>query len=94
MNLKLKNIQFHEASSSIIFTIEARYGYMGMMYGDLVKLNYFLHDKSPWISGKMLNPGIGLVIERIIEALLPCLKPTFVGRGKAPNSAPTASTLP
>jgi hypothetical protein len=70
MELKLLKIYRHgEDNSMVHLSIEAAYGYRGEMCKDIIQINYNGKKREAFITVKVLNPGAGAVIERILEAL-------------------------
>ncbi len=70
MELKLVKIYRHgEDNSMAHLSIEAAYGYHGAMYRDIIQINYNGKKREAFITARVLNPGAGAVIERMIEAL-------------------------
>jgi len=68
MNLKLKNIHKYGKDDSMIFiSIEVNYGWKGKMYGDIIKVNYNSIKRDAYITVKLKNPGVGHVIEHLVE---------------------------
>ena len=70
MDLTLKNITFRGDNNSIIYlTLNAIYGHNSEMYNDNIKLIYNRTKKKAYITVDAVNPGVGHIIERIIESL-------------------------
>ncbi len=70
MELKLVKSYLHgEDNSMAHLSIEAAYGYRGVMCRDTIQINYNGKKREAFIAAKVLNPGAGTVIERMIEAI-------------------------
>ena len=70
MELKLNKINCYGDNNSMIFlSIVAEYGWEGKMCSDIIKLNYNGKKREAFLTVKIQNSGVGLIIERIIEIL-------------------------
>ncbi|HOT44765.1 MAG TPA: hypothetical protein PLM53_07285 [Spirochaetota bacterium] len=70
MELKLVKMYRHgEDDSMAHLSIEASYGYGGKMCSDIIQINYNGKKREAFIAARVLNPGAGAVIERMIEAI-------------------------
>jgi len=69
MKLKLTKIQFTGGGQSFTLTMEVQYDYTGRIWMDAVKISHQGKAREPWISARMTNPGVALVIERIIDVM-------------------------
>ena len=70
MDLTLKNIAFRGDNNSIIYlTLNAIYGHNSEMYNDNIKLIYNRTKKKAYVTVDAENPGVGHIVERIIESL-------------------------
>jgi len=70
MELRLKKIYcYGEKKSNIYMALEARYGWDGSMIGDIIKLNYKGVSEQAYLTVKAQNPGVGLIVERLITYL-------------------------
>jgi hypothetical protein len=68
MDLKIHKIYRHGEDNAMVYlAIETHYGYRGDMFRDILQINYNGKKRDAFITVKMRNPGIGLVIERIVE---------------------------
>ncbi len=71
MELTLSKIQRHgEDDSTVQMSIEAEYGWKGEMYRDNVQITYNGKKREAFITTKILNPGAGMIIERLYELIL------------------------
>ncbi len=70
MELKLKNILMNSGEKPLIrISFEITYGWKGEMYHEVVRLNYNQDKKKVYLIVEAENPGIGFVIERMIDAI-------------------------
>lgn len=70
MDLTLTNITFRGDNNSIIYlTLNAIYGHNSEMYNDNIKLIYNRTKRKAYLTVDAVNPGVGHIIERIIESL-------------------------
>jgi hypothetical protein len=70
MELRLKKIYcYGEKKSNMYMAIEVRYGWNGSMIGDIIKLNYKGMSEQAYLTVKAQNPGVGLIVERLITYL-------------------------
>jgi hypothetical protein len=70
MELILSKIQRHgEDDSMIHMSIEAEYGWKGEMYKDHIQLTYNGKKREAFITAKVLNPGAGMIVERMYELI-------------------------
>ena len=53
--------------SNVYMAIKALYGWNGKQCGDIIKLNYNGLKREAFLTVKAINPGVGLVLERIID---------------------------
>ncbi len=68
MELKLKTVHRNTDNPVMIFaSIEAHYGYEGAMYDDILRINYHCEKKEAYLTITCLNPGIGMVAERVAQ---------------------------
>lgn len=71
MELTLSKIQRHgEDDSTVLMSIEAEYGWKGEMYRDNIQLTYNGRKREAFITVKILNPGSGMIIERLYELII------------------------
>ena len=70
MDLKLKKISSHGRDNSvIILDIDAEYGFEQESFRDTVRIQYSSASEETYVTVKARNPGVGLVVARIIEIL-------------------------
>jgi hypothetical protein len=70
MELVLSKIYRHgEDNSMVHMSIEATYGWKGDMVTDIIQINYNGKKREAFIAAKLLNPGAGKVIEKMIEVI-------------------------
>ena len=70
MELNLRNIQYYgDNNSRIVISVEVHYGWEENHFAEIVKISYHTIKKNPTITVKAKNPGISLVIKRMIEVL-------------------------
>ena len=70
MELKLRNIQYYgENNSRIVISIEARYGWGEENYAEIIKITYSTIKKTATITVKAKNPGVSLIVRKLIEVL-------------------------
>lgn len=70
MDLTLKNISSRDSEKNhIIMTLEINYGWGGEMLSGIIRLNYHGEKGKVFITVDSSNPGIGSVVDRIIESL-------------------------
>jgi hypothetical protein len=70
MELTLTKIQRHgEDESTIHMAIEAEYGWKGEMFKDNIQLTYNGKKREAFITAKILNPGAGMIVERMYELI-------------------------
>ncbi|HOD14373.1 MAG TPA: hypothetical protein PK307_02890 [Spirochaetota bacterium] len=71
MELTLSKIQRHgEDDSTVLMPIEAEYGWKGDMNRDNIQLAYNGRKREAFITVKILNPGSGMIIERLYELII------------------------
>ncbi len=70
MELKLRNVQYYgEDNSRIVLSVEAHYGWEENNYAEIIKISYSTIKNNPTITVKAKNPGITLIVRRIIEVI-------------------------
>jgi hypothetical protein len=70
MELKLVKIYRHgEDDSMTHLSIEAAYGWQGVMYRDIIQINYNGKKREAYLTVKLLNPGAGAIAERLIDII-------------------------
>jgi hypothetical protein len=69
MNLILKNISTRDSEKNHIFmSVEINYGWEGEMLTGIIRINYHGEKGKVFLTVDSSNPGIGSVIDRIIES--------------------------
>ena len=70
MRLKLLKINCRsEDISKVHISIKAQYNFEGEEFADVIQLNYKGRSREIYLTVKAVDPGIGLVIERIIDVV-------------------------
>lgn len=70
MRLKLLKINCRsEDISRVHMSIKARYNFEGEEFSDTIQLNYNGRSRDIYLTVKAVDPGIGLVIERVIDVV-------------------------
>jgi hypothetical protein len=68
MELRLNKIyRLRDEKEIVHMAIEATYGWKGEMCRDLVQINYNGNKREAYLTVKMIKPGVGVVVECIIE---------------------------
>jgi hypothetical protein len=71
MELTLSKIQRHgEDDSTVLMSIEAEYGWKSEMYRDNIQITYNARKREAFITAKILNPGAGMIVERLYELII------------------------
>lgn len=53
----------------MLLSIEADYGWKGEMYRDNIQVTYNGKKREAFIASKIVNPGSGMIIERLYELI-------------------------
>ncbi|MBN2160443.1 MAG: hypothetical protein JW807_13700 [Spirochaetes bacterium] len=70
MELVLSKIYRHgEDNSMVHMSVEATYGWKGEMVKDTIQINYNGKKREAFITAKLLNPGVGLILEKMAEVI-------------------------
>lgn len=70
MKLTLEKIHYYgDAKNKLYMSISVDYGWDGTMYTDLVRINFDLAAGESYVTVKILNHGIVLVVERLFDII-------------------------